>query len=195
MSIKSKVFGFLNRVVKINTVVYSDEIIKYDSDNLFPQNIIKYISESGTATRCVDELERYATADGFVNEKVGAAKANDKQTFDNLLEELNQQSVYFEGNALHISRNTDGTIASVRVIPFENIRKTKNCLIYNPTLSESRYDKAKDKKHPYFMGAILTPEQLKEVAEFGEDAGEILYTYNRRPGAYVYPIPSFYAAI
>lgn len=195
LSIKSKVFGFLNRIVKINDAVYSDDIIKYDTDNKFPQNIIKYISESGTATRCVDELERYATAEGFVDAELGNTKVNETQTLNDLLEELNQQSVYFEGNALHISRKTDGTIASIRVIPFENIRRSKDYLIYNPTYSSDKYDKQKDKKHPYFKAPVLNSEQLMEVAAFGEDAGEILYTYNKRPGAYIYPIPSFFSAI
>ena len=196
LPIKIKVFNFLNRIVKIKEPVnYSEDIIKYDTDNKFPQNLINYIRESGTATRCVDELGRYSFAEGFVKETTAKMKFNETQNGNDIVEELLQQSIYFEGNALHISRKTDGTIDSVRVVPFENIRRAKNYLIYNPTLSSDKYDQSKDKKHPYFKGVKLTPEELAEVSAFGEDAGEILYIINKRPGTYIYPIPGYYASI
>lgn len=193
--VKSRVFEFINRIVKNVEPKNSDDVIKYDTDNRFPQNLIKYLSESGTATRCIEELERYATAEGFVNEELGKLKCNETQTFNELLEELNQQSITFYGNALHISRRTDGTIAAIKLVPFENIRKAENCLIYNPTYSSDKFDKSKDKKHPYFKGPVLSQTDLAEVASYGEDAGEILYVFNKRPGVNIYPVPPYYSSI
>lgn len=194
----NKLYGFLNRIVTIKEVKYDNEIIKYDSDNKFPQNLIRIVGESGTATSCINALVHYGYADGLVDEALGKTMANETQTFNEVVEDLFWQQFYFGGEALHVKRDTGGNIVSVKAIPFENIRKTKTHLIYNPTFSSS-YDSNQDCKYPYFVGVKATPEQLAEIAQYtnndGETVGEILYYFKKKPGQYIYPIPNYHSAI
>lgn len=194
----NKLYGFLNRIVTIKEVKYDNEIIKYDSDNKFPQNLIRIVGESGTATSCINALVHYGYADGLVDEALGKTMANETQTFNEVVEDLFWQQFYFGGEALHVKRDTDGNIVSVKAIPFENIRKTKTHLIYNPTFSSS-YDSNQDCKYPFFVGVKATPEQLAEIAQYtnkdGETVGEILYYFKKKPGQYIYPIPNYHSAI
>ena len=194
----NKLYGFLNRIVTIKEVKYDNEIIKYDSDNKFPQNLIRIVGESGTATSCINALVHYGYADGLVDEELGKTMANETQTFNEVVEDLFWQQFYFGGEALHVKRDTSGNIVSVKAIPFENIRKTKTHLIYNPTFSSS-YDSNQDCKYPFFVGVKATPEQLAEIAQYtnkdGETVGEILYYFKKKPGQYIYPIPNYHSAI
>lgn len=199
MSKFNKLYSFLNRIVTIKPVEYDNEIIKYDTDNKFPQNLILQLSESGTATSCIDALNQYCYADGLVDENLGKELANEKQTYNEVVDDLLQQYNTFGGNALHVMRDSSGNIISRKAIPFENIRKTKTHLIYNTTYSSGSYDSSKDCKHPYFKGEKITSEELAEITQYknkyGETVGEILYYFKPKPGQYIYPIPSYFAAI
>ena len=194
----NKLYGFLNRIVTIKEVKYDNEIIKYDSDNKFPQNLIRIVGESGTATSCINALVHYGYADGLVDESLGKTMANETQTFNEVVEDLFWQQFYFGGEALHVKRDTGGNIVSVKAIPFENIRKTKTHLIYNPTFSSS-YDSNQDCKYPYFVGVKATPEQLSEIAQYtnndGKTVGVILYYFKKKPGQHIYPILNYHSAI
>lgn len=199
MSKFNKLYSFLNRIVTIKPVEYDNEIIKYDTDNKFPQNLILQLSESGTATSCIDSLNQYCYAEGLVDVNLGKELANETQTYNEVIEDLCQQFNTFGGEALHIMRDTNGNIISRKAIPFENIRKTKTHLIYNPTYSTGSFNQNQDCKHPYFKGEKITPEQLAEISQYknkeGETVGEILYFFKRKPGQYIYPIPSYFSAI
>lgn len=195
----SKLYTFVNRVVRIfDTKDYSDEVIKYDVDNKFPQNLIAQLSESGTATSCMEALNQYSYADGFVDDITAKFKVNKDQDANELLEDTLQQANYFTGISWHIKRDGEGKIVSVKAIDFENCRKTKSCIIYNPTIG-CGFDKSKDVKYSNFKGANPTPEQLSEIAAFKNDKeemlGEILYYHKKKPGQPIYPIPPYYANI
>lgn len=195
----SKLYTFVNRIVKIlDPKDYSDEIIKYDIDNKFPQNLILQTSESGTATSCIEALNQYAYADGLVDETQGKMMVNKTQTLNDLIEDIIQQAVLFQGVALHIMRDGSGKIIETKTVDFENCRKTKDYIVYNPTLSGT-FDKSKDVKHPFFKGAKIDTDQLAEIVSFknkdDKTVGEILYYYKRKPGQPIYPIPTFFSAI
>jgi hypothetical protein len=198
VSIKSKTYQFKNRTFTVNEAKDTGEIIKYDTDNKFPQNLISQISESGTATSCVEALNQYGYANGFVDETLGKTKVNDTQTFNELLVDAVQQAVMFNAVAFHVSRDAFGNIIKLKSIPFENIRKTENCFIYNSTFS-NRYDAKKDIKFCAYKGKTVDAEQLAEIASYvndkGEPVGEIFYYFKKKPGQYIYPLPSYYSAI
>lgn len=197
---RAKVYSFFNRIVTI-TENKSKGIINYDTDNLLPQNLIRKIGESGTATSCIEILNQYVYAEGLVDEKVAEEKANNNQTFNQLISEATPYTSLFQGVAWHIQRDGTGKPISVKSIPFENIRVADNGnYIYNPTYSlDLKYDALKDVEYPKFKGAKITPEELKVILSYtnNEDKplGEILYYFNRKPGQYYYPIPSYYANI
>lgn len=199
MTLKSKLYTFVNRIVTIKSDINYGEIIKYDSDNKFPQNLVNQLRESGTATSCIEALNQYTFAEGLVDKDLGKTLINETQTFNELIEDIIQQLTIFEGSSLHVSRDSAGNIIALKVIPFENVRKLEGeCLVYNHTFS-TRYDFSKECKYPPFKGAKITSQDLSEISTFkneeGEPVGEILYYFKRKPLQYIYPIPSYYSAI
>ncbi len=200
MSIKAKVYTFVNRIVTF-IEDKSKHIIRYDIDNLLPQRIIRQVSESGTATACIDILNQYIFAEGLVNEELGKTKVNDTQTFNEVIAELTTYASLFHGIALHIQRDASGTPIKIKCLPFENIRVGDNGnYIYNPTYSlEIKFDISKDIEYLKYMGAEINNEQLIKLANSknkeGKVKGEILYSFYKKPGQYTYPIPSFFSAI
>lgn len=197
MGVKSKLYTFFNRIVTIKEDT-SKGIIKYDTDNLLPQNILRYISESGTATSCIEALNQYIFADGFVDEELGKALINDKQTFNQLLSELVPYVSNFQGVAIHVLRDTSGSIVKLKVIPFECVRKSLSGeYVYNPTYSlTEKYDEKKDVVYPAFRGVKIDAATITEhIEKYGTDKGEILYHFKRKPGQYHYPLQTFFSAI
>jgi len=192
---KAKSLTYKNRVVKI-VEDNSSDIIKYGADNAFPQKLIKQLDESGTATSCIDILTQYIYANGLVNEELGNTMINETQTFNELISELSTYVSPFQAVPLYVMRGLDGKVASVKVLPFEQIRKTKQgTYILNPTFGD-KHKKEKDKEFPAFYGSIITPQEVREhILEWGEDVGEILYFFRKKPLKNIYPIPTYFSAI
>jgi hypothetical protein len=197
---RAKVYTFLNRIVNI-TENNSKGIINYDSDNLFPQRLIRTVSESGTATACIEVLNQYIYAEGLVNEELGKSKANNNQTFNQIINEATSYVSLLQGVAWHVKRDGLGNPVSAKCIPYENIRVADNGnYIYNPTYSlDCKFDTTKDVEYPKYKGAKISSEELKVIASYknndGETLGEILYHFNKKPGQYIYSIPSYFSAI
>lgn len=191
----SRSLSYQNRVVVISEDK-SKDIIKYGAKNDFPQSLIKQLDESGTATACISILEQYIYAEGLVNEQLGNTKCNSKQTFNELISEAATYVAPFQGIALYVMRNAVGDVDKVRLVPFEQVRLSiDGNYIVNPTFG-GKYDKNKDMTFPAFYGAKITPQQLAEhIQEFGQDKGEILYYFRRKPMKNYYPIPTHYASI
>lgn len=198
MSLKSKVFGFLNRVVVVKSQTTNQDVIKYDVDNLFPQNLIRQISESGTATACIDILNEYIYAYGLVDEEIGNVKINETQTINQLIKKTVSQISNFQALSWYITRTGDGKIAEIKNIPFEYLRKKENGeIVYNPTLSLiDKFDKKKDEIYPPFAGSVISLKDFQyNIQTYGKDKGEILYFFNEKPCQYTYPVPSYHSAI
>lgn len=200
MGIKSKVYTFLNRIVTI-VENKSKGIYVYDSDNLLPQKLIRQISESGTATACIEAINQYVYADGLVDETLGKTLANDTQTFNQLIGDLVPSTSMFSGVAIHITRDGSGKVIKTKGLPYENIRVADNGnYIYNPTYSlDTKFDIKKDVEYPKYKGAKIDSKQLAEIVSFKNDEGkilgEILYYFKKKPGQYIYSIPAYYSAI
>jgi len=193
---KPRSLTYKNRVVKIVKDNNSD-LIKYGMDNAFPQKLVQQLDESGTATACIDILTQYIYAEGLVNEQLGEVKINEKQSFNELISEVSGYVSIFQAVSLYVMRGLDGKVKELKLIPFEQIRRTdRGTFIVNPTFGTNKYKKEKDKEFPAFYGAIITPIELKEhIMEWGEDKGEILYYFRKKPMKNYYPIPTFYSAI
>jgi len=193
---KPRTLTYKNRVVKI----YKDnntDLIKYGADNAFPQKLIAQLDESGTATACIDVLSQYIYADGLVNEQLGNFKINEKQTFNELIAEVTSYVAPFQAVSLYVMRGLNGKVSELKIVPFEQIRKTdRGTFIVNNTFGTAKYKKEKDKEFPAFYGAEISPDELREhVMEWGENTGEILYYFRKKPMKNYYPIPTFYSAI
>jgi len=197
---RAKVYSFFNRIVTI-TENKSKGIINYDTDNLLPQRIARQIAESGTATACIEVLNQYIYADGLVDEVLAKEKANDEQTFNQLISSAAPYVSMYQCIALHVQRDGTGTPIKARALPFGKIRVADNGnYIYNPTYSlDCKFDQKQDVEYPKYKGVKITPEDLKSILSYknneGKPVGEILYFFRKKPEQYTYPIPSYYSAI
>lgn len=193
---KSKVYNFLNLYVPQLIPNKSKDILQYGKNNLFPNELIQTIAESGTATICANKVDQFIQADGFVDKTSAATKVNENETADQILSLISSCLSYFQAFALHVRRTPDGKIGSVEYIEFEKLRKRiSGGFIYNKNLGTSEYKEAENKVYPEFKKPILSPEELGlQIKTYGP-TGEILYVYKKRVGQSIYPIPSYYAGI
>jgi hypothetical protein len=193
---KPRTLTYKNRIVKI-TKDNNTDLIKYGANNDFPQKLIQQLDESGTATACIDVLSQYIYADGLVNEQLGDFKINEKQTFNELISEITSYVAPFQSVSLYVMRGLDGKVKELKLVPFEQIRKTdRGTFIVNNTFGTDKYKKEKNKEFPAFYGSEISPDELREhMMEWGENTGEILYYFRKKPMKNYYPIPTFYSAI
>jgi len=115
--------------VKIEKPRYTTNFISslgiqsYGEDNLYPQDLSRLISASGTGGVC---LERYATfleGNGFKNEKTADTVVNHiGETCNDLLHLIAMDLARYHGFAIHINYNGLGEIISIRQVPFECCR-------------------------------------------------------------------------
>jgi len=192
---KAKSLTYKNRVVKI-VEDNSSDVIKYGSDNAFPQKLIKQLDESGTATSCIDILTQYIYANGLVNEQLGNTMINETQTFNELISEASTYVAPFQAICLYVMRGIDGKVKNLKVVPFEQVRRSKEgTFLVNPTFGD-KYIKEKNREYPSFYGAEISAEKLAEhISDWGEDKGEILYYFRKKPMKNIYPIPTYYSSI
>ena len=169
-------------------------IFKYGVDNLLPNRLLKYISDSGVARRAVSKVSEYIASDGFVDRTLADKKVNPKQTADKLLAEIANYAAFFNGFALHISRNAKGEIASVKNIPFQCVRQKTdlNFVEVNLTYGQPKYDKGQSKTYPKYFGEVL-PVNLLTKDTYKD--GEVLYVFKETADNAYYPVPDYYAQI
>ena len=169
-------------------------IFKYGVDNLLPNRLLKYISDSGVSRRAVSKVSEYIASDGFVDRGLAEKYVNAKQTADKLLNEVANYSAFFNGFALHISRNAKGEIASVKNIPFQCVRQKTdlNFVEVNLTYGQPKYEKDKSKTYPKYYGRNLPLDLLTK--DIYKD-GEVLYVFKETADNAYYPIPDYYAQI
>lgn len=193
---KSKVYDFVNLFVTQRIENTSSDLLQYGSNNLFPNDLIEILAESGTATSSVNKLDEFIQADGFNDEVAAKLKVNGEQTADELLALVSNCLATFQAFSLYIQRSPDGKIASVKYIAFEAVRKRiSGGFWYNPNYGTDSYKKAEDKIYPEFKKALLTPQELAQQIKIYGAVGEVLYRYKKKVGQAIYPIPSFYSGI
>lgn len=200
MTAIKRIKGVAIKIVNSFLPVYEDKatnVLKYGKDNMLPNQLLSYVSDSGVATRASSKLAEYIASDGFTDKISASFKVNDKQTADQLLQEQSQYLSVINAVAFHISRK-GGKIDSVKAIPAQNVRKKDDgSFIYNHTFGQPanaypKYSKEWDKLYPAYYGVEL-PASL--IANDKYKNGEILYVYRKTPLNPYYPVPDYYAQI
>lgn len=195
-SFKSKVYNFMNLFVPQTIENRSANSLNYDSDNLFPNNLIKHLAESGTSTSCINKVTQFIEADGFSDDATSDMKVNQNETADQLLSLIASSVATFQAFALYITRTPDGKIAEVNYTEFENLRKTiDGNLIYNKNFGNQNFKKSENKIYPSFRKSELTMQELSDQVKTFGSMGEVFYVYRKRVGQSIYPIPSYYSGI
>ena len=175
------------------------KVIDYGNKNAFPNELLKIVDSSPTATQCIDKKSSFISADGF-NDYVFAQKRNVKgQTMDQVLADAADSEAIFEGRAYRILYNLDGMPASMEVLPFETVRKVKGGgFVVNPDFGKREFKEENNKFYHEFNPKIPVEKRLEIIAEeggFSKQRGEILYTFRNRPGKSIYPVPMYYSGI
>lgn len=180
--------AFLPDLKNERTGIYS-----YGTDNLLPNNLLKFIASSGVATRAANKLSEYITSDGFTDTAAAAIKVNEYQTADQLLKEQSVYMAMLEVCAFHISRNAQGKVALVKALPPQCLRKKiGGGYLYNETFGQEKYDKTKDIDYAEYISRDLSPTEINSGAYKN---GEVLYVYIKSPFSSYYPVPTYYSQI
>lgn len=193
---KSKLYEFVNLFVPERIELKSKERYSYGIDDCLPQDIIKIIYESGTATSCVNKLSQFIEADGFVDETAANFKVNKEQTADELLSMIAGQMPFFNGFSLYIKRSADGNVAEVEIVEFDKLRKKINGdLVYNKNMGSKDFKESENIIYPSFKGTQITTQQLAEQIAIYGNVGEVLYVYKKKVNQFIYPVPAWYSGV
>lgn len=195
---KSKVYEFVNLFVQQKIENKSKDLLMYGEDNLFPNNLIKTLAESGTATSCANKTDQFIQADGFSDDKTSEFIVNEKtgQTADNLLSLISSSVATFQAFALYVTRTADGKLFGVEYIEFDKLRKRMSGgFIFNKNFGNEYYKEKEDKYFPEFKKRELTPIEFQEQINTYGEVGEVLYVFKQKVGQNIYPIPSYYSGI
>lgn len=169
-------------------------------DNL-PNAIIATVDNSGTATACVNRLQQFIKADGFILEGMDEIKANKYQSLAGLVDDLSTNVSYFQGLALRLVFNNLGQVAKVYCIPISTLRRKNNGFEYNTLMGELGKFEKDTRFYPEYDPERTPIERAQIIADqielHKEQLGEILYVFKKGLGRYYdkYPIPPFYASI
>lgn len=95
----------------------------YGEDNLYPQNVRRVTSASGTAELCLSRYAKFIEGYGFISEALSEAKANRYgDTMDDILHLACQDLARYGGFALHVNYDVLCQVSGVSFVPFENCR-------------------------------------------------------------------------
>lgn len=189
--IRGMVTKFLSAIVP-DIVSTSDEVYKYGTDNLLPNKLLGYLSDSGVGIRSANKLAEYIISTGFITEASANFKVNESQTANELLTEQSKYFSSLNAIAFHVSRK-GGAVYSVKAVPVQCVRKkTNGTFIFNETLGQTKYDKSKDKIYPAYYGETLP---INLITDKSYANGELLYVYIKSPLNTHYAVPDYYSQI
>ena len=196
---KDKIAPLWNRAAKI-THNKSKKMFNYGMNNLLPNELLKAVEASVTASSCRNRRHEFIEGKGLQDRSIASLKLNPKQTSDDLIAELSDVVGLFKGVPLNVKYNAAGEPFYVYVLPFENVRKTDDGQFYlNEKLSEGTDPKT---ERIYFdeFDRYETPESRMrrvraQIAEYGYQTGDIVYLFAKKAGQKNYPIPVAWAGM
>jgi hypothetical protein len=198
-SLSSKIAPTFNRVAKIT---HNKSAKRYDFgvSNLLPNELLRAVEASVTASSCRNRKHEFIEGKGVKDRAIASLKLNPKQTSDDLIAELSDIVGVFDGIALNVKYNAIGEPYYVYALPFENTRKTDDGQFYvNETLSEGK-DNKKDRVYydeydRYELPSSRLARIRGQIAEYGYQVGDIIYSFAKKAGQYEYPIPGAWAGM
>jgi hypothetical protein len=171
----------------------------YGYDNKLPNNLLRAINDSGTATNCVRAIASFTQGEGFINEQTKVLKINKYQNANQFLYEIAQPTAIFEGFCLRILVNFSGEIQSIYKVGLKEIRReadsSKGDFRWNPRMGERDYRKDEDRFlkefDPYLTPAQRAEALKQEMSNTGEQEGTIYYPFKTKEFDFgdIYPIP------
>lgn len=183
----------LNRVLHIQS---------FGAYNDYPQRVMEIVEASATGSPCVNTYAKFINGRGFANMAIAEHKANEVDTFDELLAKVTDDYARFGGFAIHVNYNALYEIVEATHVPIEWLRfdelgegyefnRVALHRDWGKRYTALRRFKASEIERFYFYDPL--PESIEEqVAEAGGwefYKGQIFYYSNR--GDKVYPMPIY----
>lgn len=98
-------------------------IQSYDSDNLYPQNVLAIVESSKTGSGCLERFKDFLEGDGLASEELAALKVNRQgETLADIHGLVSDDLATFDGFALHVNYSEEAKVVEIHHIPFENVR-------------------------------------------------------------------------
>lgn len=175
-------------------------IVNYDFDNAYPQNIIDIINNSGITKSCVELYNKFIIGDGFENPELNKIIVNNKnQTLLQIFRFASKDYSRFNGFPLHFNYNANFGIEEINPIPFEYCRLTLSDDMDNTTIKVYN-DWTRIKKRNIYADKIdiinkfnpdknVVKAEIEAAGGFGNYKGQILWLSNEGHG--VYPLAPF----
>ena len=170
--------------------ITNKEWVFFGEDNLYPERLIKlYDSSAMHHTAC------QAIKDGIFGEGIaliGDEYINTKgETIDDIFEKIVLDYTLFQGYAINVIWNREGTaISEIYHLPFNNVRSGK--MNEDDEVEQYFFSSHWDnlRKHPAASYRAFDVTDNK-----GDNASQIFYYYGYTPGNDFYPLPAYVAGI
>lgn len=174
----------------------------YGEKDVLPNELIRAISDSGTATVCVSRLKSFIVGRGFTNDQAKTFQINKKQKASAFLADIAPSSAIFEAVAFRVLYALNGLPGSIYRIPIKTLRRmTDGSWCYNALRGEKGY---KENENIYFRNYTPNVNPLErvriindEISKHGEQLGEIWCDFQLKEvhNGDIYPIPDCYSGI
>lgn len=98
-------------------------IQSYDTDNLYPQNVLNIVGSSKTGSGCLERYKDFMEGDGIASTILSDMRVNRQgETLADIHGLVCDDIATFDGFAIHVNYNEEGRIVDMHNIPFENVR-------------------------------------------------------------------------
>lgn len=162
----------------------------YGTENLYPQTLIDLYNNSAMHHTCVQAIKDGIIGEGI--EIIGDEVVNTKgETVDEIFEKISQDYVLFNGYALNVIWNKEGTrIVEMYHLPFNNVRSGK--WDEDDNVTEYFYSSDWTNVRKYKPNSYRSFDALDNK---GDNASQIYYCYTYTPGNDYYPLPDYVGAL
>lgn len=168
--------------------------------NKLPQEVLRVLYDSGTATTCAERLEQFIVGKGFADAVTGATMVNSGQTLNQLLAEAGAYASVGLGVAYIIRCTYGGGIGEVYVAAVDCLRREKDGerFLLNPKLSTGTAPAKENELYlpfdPQASEAELADEVLAAVQSSEGYWGHLWFSFTKKVGRGRYPIPAWWSA-
>lgn len=189
---------------------YAHNIKLYDSDNLYPNNILLKINDSPTASGCLERYITFIEGNGLHSSLLASSEVNnDGQTLDEIHSLVARDKATFSGFALLVQYDIFCRPCAIYHYPFEQCRLEEPDadgnvahIVVHPDWSGAmtrdgerlRVDEKTIKRIDVFNpDTAVVAEQMRNAGGITSYLGQIYY--HSDAGHLVYPMPKYDSAI
>lgn len=178
----------------------------YGNDNLYPQNLQRITSASGTAELCLNRYAKFIEGFGFNNDQLANTVVNRAgTTADELLHDIAGDVARFGGFALHINYNVFCEVSDIYFVPFEQCRLEEEDdngnvahIVLHPDWTGNKtrsgkkltvYERTIERINVYNPDPKVVMDEILNASGIENYRGQILYC--SMDGKYHYPTPIY----